>query len=300
MIFRFHHLVPIVILALIQPVAAAAPAAIPELAASQSTAQALAPAPVEDSTLTEPGSLTEQMRPESPPSFMPEPQSGSGDISTIQAKREAEHAKRQAAWEQRRTEQQARHERRRAMSPEERWKMRRAELAARYQELRQRAAEHGVEMASTPPWDEEAPVNKMPPMQQSPDASYPPAFGDHPEWDRQQDWAQLQAVVDGMTQEERDVCTIIHRLSTRLMHPTPSVMPPPERGYGPEAGPGPGAWAPYGHAPGYRPGPSYDGYRMAPGYARAPRYAPDPYYDPRFGYGRGMGYSPGWRPWQEY
>jgi hypothetical protein len=229
-------------------------------------------------------------------------------ISEEMAKRQAEYAKkaaeRQAKHEKRMAERKAKWEKMRSMTPEERWKAHQADLNARYQELRRRAAENGVQMSETAPWEagpsgpmsaeghpwsQEQMPPQAPPMPPqggiSPPPTMPPAAEGHP------DWAKLQAVIDGMTPEEREACTTVHRLSMSMpVQPSMrSLPPPPERGYG----------ADYRSAPGYGAAPPYGGYGAGPGYSNGPGYGYG--YGPGYGYyGRGMGNAPDWPSWQGY
>jgi len=282
-------------LALVQPLAAeeATPAAgaAPEAPAAAATPApaAAAPVPVAEPPAAPP---VAELPPPVPP-MMEAPQSPT--LPDEMAKRQADYAQqaaeRQAAHEKRMAERKAHWERMRAMTPEERWKARRAELSARYQELRRRADESGMELPETAPWEagmsgpigtEEHPWGQE---QMSPNG--PPTSEGHP------DWEKLQAVINGMTPEEREACTTVHRLS--MGTPMPPVLPPPERGYDPNYGPAPG----YGMAPGYGSG----GYGAGPGYSGGPGYGYGPGYGnaPGYGYyGRGMGNAPDWQSWQGY
>jgi hypothetical protein len=133
-----------------------------------------------------------------------------------------------------RSERMQRHQAMMNMTPDER-------MAARekhYQEMREQAKQRGVEMPETPPW--EARQSAM-----------------------QEEWAKHQAVIDGMSDEERAACHAMHRRHMGMRHrerPQRYPMQRPERdagimgpGYGPGAGYGPG-YAP-GYGQGYGPGP---------------------------------------------
>jgi hypothetical protein len=108
-----------------------------------------------------------------------------------------------------------------------------SELNSRYQQLRQDAQADGIDLADTPPWT---------------NANFSTNL------------ERMQAIINAMTPEERDVCTTVHRLSMGLMQSSaPPLAPPPPYGY---ASYPPG----YGRAPtgysnyGYVPEPNYYGY----------------------------------------
>jgi hypothetical protein len=206
---------------------------------------------------------------------------------------------------------QRENERKRKMAAlQKRWEARRARLNARYQRMRQRAAADGVQLADTPPWDEagtsNSPTANHPPAHRSPesvaestmpadaardrDMSHPPVsavpdmpnarpgpqnFGNQPYLER------MQAIIDGMTPEERDACTTVHRLSMGLMQrSTPYMQPPMPPVY---------HNAPHGYGT-HRQGAGYDYYPNGPtGYGPYPRHNPQ-------GYDRGIKYqAPDWR-----
>lgn len=107
-----------------------------------------------------------------------------------------------------------------------------------YQEMRARAAERGMELPETPPWKQ--------PMPEMPE---PPAMPD---------MEKLQAVIDGMSPEEREACMIMHRMHMGAMQAPRRPMMPPQGGYGPGYGYGPGMG--YGRGYGYGPRPGYGGW----------------------------------------
>jgi hypothetical protein len=124
-------------------------------------------------------------------------------------------------------ERMQRHQAMMSMSPEER-------MAAReehYKEMQARAKERGFDMPDTPPW--EARQSAM-----------------------DEEWAKHQAVIDGMTDEERAACHAMHRrhmgmmrreLPERPMMRGPGVgrgMMEPGYGYGPHPYAPPYFWDP--------------------------------------------------------
>lgn len=121
------------------------------------------------------------------------------------------------------SEHMKRHQAMMEMTPEERM----AAREAHYEEMRARAKERGVELPETPPW--EARQNAM-----------------------DEEWAKHQAVIDGMSDEERAACHAMHR---RHMMKRERPQRPPMQG--------PGMMGP-GYGPGYGPGP----------------YAPQNFWDP--------------------
>ncbi len=107
--------------------------------------------------------------------------------------------------------------------------------AKHYQEMRARAAEKGMELPETPPW-----------MQSRRDM--PPAMPELP------DMEKIQAVVDGMSAEEREACMTMHQMHMRSMQSPPRPMVPFQGGYGRGYGYGPGMGYGYGQGhqcPGY-------------------------------------------------
>ncbi|QYZ67987.1 MAG: hypothetical protein OI74_14655 [Gammaproteobacteria bacterium (ex Lamellibrachia satsuma)] len=96
----------------------------------------------------------------------------------------------------------------------------------RYQEMRERAAEVGLDLPEKPPWKDR------------------PA---RPELSQDDEWARQQAVIDGMTPEERAACHAMHRRHMRQMGPGRGMMQHPQmpampgRGFGPGRMMGPGA-----------------------------------------------------------
>jgi hypothetical protein len=110
------------------------------------------------------------------------------------------------------------------MSPEERDAYR----MARYQEMRERAQESGVEMPGTPPWMARRQV-------------------------MEDEWAKHQAIIEGMTDEERTACHAMHRRHMGM-----------GRGHGMGCGGAHACQGPYGRSGGM---PNYEGY---PGYGYWP------------------------------
>ncbi|MBL3526734.1 MAG: cell division protein [gamma proteobacterium endosymbiont of Lamellibrachia anaximandri] len=96
----------------------------------------------------------------------------------------------------------------------------------RYQAMRERAAEVGLDLPEKPPWKDR------------------PA---RPELNQDDEWARQQAVIDGMTPEERAACHAMHRRHMRQMGPGRGMMQHPQmpampgRGFGPGRMMGPGA-----------------------------------------------------------
>jgi hypothetical protein len=202
-------------------------------------------------------------------------------------------------------ERKANWDNRRKMELRKRWETRRAKLHARYQKLRQQAIEDGVQLPNTPPWDE-AETNDSPAADDSfahrPEESaalLAPNMPPNAEHDtssassnqpftaagpqtlsNQLDLERMQAVINGMTPEERDVCTTVHRLSMGLMQHSAPPAPPPMPEYYP-------APRNYGIAPG-QGAAGYDYPNGPAGYGPPPRH-----YNQR-GYDRGMRH----RPWQ--
>lgn len=135
------------------------------------------------------------------------------------------------------------------------WEARLSELNTYYQKLRQQAQADGIEFSNIPPWDEE---NKN--LDRSSSAM-------------QNNLERMQAVINGMTPEERDVCTTVHRLSVGLMQsssiPPPQPIAEPNYGGGPRYG--------YGYPDEYRRIPNGYG-NYGGGYGRPyayPNYVPD-------------------------
>ncbi len=134
------------------------------------------------------------------------------------------------------TERMQRHQAMMNMTPEER-------MAAResyYKEMQARARERGIDMPETPPWQGR------------------PSAGD--------DWAKTQAVIDGMTPEERAACHAMHMRHMSRMRDMPQ-RPMGQGMMGPGAM-GPGTMGPSMMEQGWGPG------AMGPGYG----YGPNPYY----------------------
>lgn len=128
---------------------------------------------------------------------------------------------------QQRPDMQARrkqHEMMMSMSPEERETAR----MAHYEEMRKQAKERGVDMPETPPWKQRQEM-------------------------MDDEWKKHQAVIDGMSDEERAACHAMHQRHMGMMRgrtERPMMQGPMGRGMGPGAGQGYG----YGPAP-YGPGP---------------------------------------------
>lgn len=124
------------------------------------------------------------------------------------------------------SERMQRHQAMMEMTPEER-------MAARekhYEEMRARAKERGIEMPETPPW--EARQSAM-----------------------DEEWAKHQAVIDGMSDEERAACHAMHRRHMGMMN-RERPQRPPMQGSGMGPGMGPGMMGPgYGPGQGYGPNP---------------------------------------------
>jgi hypothetical protein len=219
-------------------------------------------------------------------------------VDKHEIERPGQVSERQAAHEKRLAERMAQWGRLHSTPPDDRWKARRAELSARYQDLRRRAIESGLDLPEMAPWETaqttmdawnrpdmpsaEQAASRMPP-QEGADASSP---------DDQPDWEHLQAVINGMTPEEREACMIVHRFSMGspmqlgVQQPAP---PPRERHYGGD----------YGYAPGYgAAGPGYgQGYTKGMDYNRGAGYGQN--YDQGY-YSRGMNTAPNWQSWQGY
>jgi hypothetical protein len=127
-----------------------------------------------------------------------------------------------------------RHQAMMAMTPEER-------MAAReehYKEMQEQAKQRGLELPETPPW--EARQSAM-----------------------DEEWARQQAVIDGMSDEERAACHAMHRRHMGMMLDNPQR--PMMRG----PGMGPGMMG-----PGMRePGAMQQGWGQRPAYG----YGPSPY-----------------------
>ncbi len=121
-----------------------------------------------------------------------------------------------------------------SMTPEER----EAFQDKHYQEMRARAAEKGMELPETPPW-----------KQSRRDMPEPPPMPEMP------DMEKIQAVIDGMSPEEREACMTMHRMHMRSMQSQPRPMPPAQGGYGRGYGYGPGMGygrPGYGHGQGHQ------------------------------------------------
>ncbi len=135
-------------------------------------------------------------------------------------------------------ERMQRHQAMMNMTPEER-------MAAResfYQEMQARAEERGIDLPDSPPWQSRA---------------YP-----------DDDWAKTQAVIDGMTPEERAACHAMHSRHMGMMR----NMPQRPMGPGMSA---PGMMGPGMMDQGWGPG------AMGPGYGYGPNpYGPQNFWDP--------------------
>lgn len=137
------------------------------------------------------------------------------------------------------------------MTPEERQALR----EQRYQAMRAKAAEQGVEMPETPPWEQQAPLEP--------------------------DWTQYQKVVAGMSPEERQACMALHRMhmsQPMMQQARPMQNMPQQGGFGPGQGYGAGpGFAPgrgFGNGPAQGYGPGYPGYGQQPGYGYGPGFQP--------------------------
>jgi hypothetical protein len=130
-------------------------------------------------------------------------------------------------WEAMRQEREAMRERFKAMTPEERKAMR----DAHWQEMRQRAAERGMEMPETPPWEEAEKRYKA----------------------AQEQFDRYRKIVDEMTEEQLEAARALFgrgEASAAPMQPMAPQMSPqmppqmPQGGYG---------YGPQGGYPGYGP-----------------------------------------------
>jgi hypothetical protein len=129
-----------------------------------------------------------------------------------------------------------RHQEMMSMTPEER----RAAREAHFQEMQSRAGQRGTEMSAPPPW-----VARQSAMQEA--------------------WAQHQAVIDGMSDEERAACHAMHRRHMGMMMRQRSQRQPT---WGPGVRPG-------AMEPGWGPGMMGRDY----GYGSNP-YGPPNFWDP--------------------
>ena len=104
----------------------------------------------------------------------------------------------------------------------------------RYRDMRERAASRGMELPATQPWKRPPAAGPTPARPESP-APQP----------AEADWSKYQAIIAGMSSEEREACMAMHRMhmQQRMQH-APRPMAPPE-GYGPGYG--------HGHGRGYGP-----------------------------------------------
>ncbi|MCG7932545.1 MAG: hypothetical protein N0C88_16925 [Candidatus Thiodiazotropha lotti] len=139
-------------------------------------------------------------------------------------------------------ERRQHHEKMMNMSPEERDAYRQE----RYQKMREQAKQQGIEMSETPPW-----VARKKAMEE--------------------EWAKHQAVIEGMTDEERAACHAMHRRHMGHGMGRGHGMGP---GHGKACGQG--CQGPYGN-PGAMPAPRYPGY----GYGPAP-YGQGNFWDPSY------------------
>jgi len=208
------------------------------------------------------------------------------------------HNRRQAAIEAHKKAQQ------RSMAARRKyWEAQIARLNARYQRLRQRAAADGVNFSETPPWNaanmdvsttqkfrqDEQNSNATnifpqpltaPAVPPSPDSSQS-VYKQPQSTDTPPDLERMQAIINGMTQEERDACTTVHRLSMGLMqysrpyqHPPIYYNIPPHYGYVPRPG-----FSGYGYprsTNGYNPYAGYRSYPYGSGYNSGIRHYQQP------------------------
>ncbi len=104
----------------------------------------------------------------------------------------------------------------------------------RYREMRERAASRGMERPELPPWKRPSAAGPAPALAEPP--AQQPAEGD---------WSKYQAIIAGMSPEEREACMAMHRMHMQQrMQQAPRPMATPE-GYDPGYG--------YGHGRGYGP-----------------------------------------------
>ncbi len=135
-------------------------------------------------------------------------------------------------------ERMQRHQAMMNMTPEERM----ASRESYYKEMQARAKERGIDLPETPPW------------QSRPSAD--------------DDWAKTQAVIDGMTPEERAACHAMHSRHMSMMRDMP------QRPMGPGMS-APGMMGPGMMDQGWGPG------AMGPGYGYGPNpYGPQNFWDP--------------------
>jgi hypothetical protein len=135
------------------------------------------------------------------------------------------------------SERMQRHQAMMAMTPEDRM----AAREERYKEMQELARERGIDLPDTPPW--EARQGAM-----------------------DEEWAKHQAVIDGMTDEERAACHAMHQRHMGMMRDRPQRPMMRGPGMGPGIMGGPGMQEPAGVPQGWGPGPGY-------GYG----YGPNPY-----------------------
>ena len=158
-------------------------------------------------------------------------------------------------WQAMRQEREAMRERFKSMTPEERKAMR----DAHWQKMRERAAERGMEMPETPPWEEAEKRYKA----------------------AQEQFDRYRKIVDEMTEEQLEAARALFGHSEDMPQPMqpmapqmPRQMPPqmPQGGYG-------YGYGPQGGYPGYGPyqgGPGAAGPGSMPYYEGGMEQAPPP------------------------
>ncbi|KOR30154.1 hypothetical protein TI03_00175, partial [Achromatium sp. WMS1] len=140
------------------------------------------------------------------------------------------HAKQQRMFQKQRLAAKQAYQARKRAALRKHWATRLAQMNARYKKLRRQAAADGVVLPDVPPWHGSAhgnlttvapdfpPYSPEEPVTPPPasNMSYPPVTPDSETPANQPNLEQMQAIIDGMTPEERDVCTTVHRLSMGL------------------------------------------------------------------------------------
>jgi len=147
-------------------------------------------------------------------------------------------------WEAMRKEREAMRERVKSMTPEERKAMR----EAHWQKMRERAAERGVEMPETPPWDEAEKRYKA----------------------AQEQFDRYRKIIDEMTEEQLEAARALFGRGEPPAQPMQPMTPPQM----PQMAPGG-----YGYGYGYGPQGGYPGYQPHQGGPGAMGRAPMPYYE---------------------